>query len=90
MTARSSCRLYPLPAVGGHGYLSTVRQPLGDIPMLAAGGFAIEEIPAYRAAGAVAFGLGPALIGPDAASTQGRIARAIELARGRPGSMALT
>ena len=53
-------KVYPLPPVGGAAYLSVVRQPLGDIPMLAGGGFGIEEIPAYRAAGAVAFGIGGA------------------------------
>jgi hypothetical protein len=50
--------------------------------MLAGGGFGIEEIPAYRAAGAVAFGIGAPLIGGDPQETQARIARALELARG--------
>ena len=76
-------KVYPLPPVGGAAYLEVVRQPLGDVgPMLAGGGFAVEEIPAYRAAGAVAFGVGAPLVGPDAATTRERIARALELARG--------
>lgn len=76
-------KVYPLPPVGGPAYLEVVRQPLGDVgPMLAGGGFGIEEIPAYRAAGAVAFGLGAPLVGPDDATTRARIARALELARG--------
>ena len=58
-------KVYPLPPVGGPAYLSVVRQPLGDLaPMLAGGGFGIEEIPAYRAAGAVAFGIGAPLLAP--------------------------
>jgi 2-dehydro-3-deoxyphosphogluconate aldolase / (4S)-4-hydroxy-2-oxoglutarate aldolase len=76
-------KVYPLPPVGGAAYLEIVRQPLGDVgPMLAGGGFGIEEIPAYRAAGAVAFGIGAPLVGPDDATTRARIARALELARG--------
>lgn len=76
-------KVYPLPPVGGPAYLEVVRQPLGDVgPMLAGGGFGIEAIPAYRAAGAVAFGLGAPLVGPDDDTTRLRIARALELARG--------
>jgi 2-dehydro-3-deoxyphosphogluconate aldolase/(4S)-4-hydroxy-2-oxoglutarate aldolase len=76
-------KVYPLPPVGGAKYLEIVRQPLGDIgPMLAGGGYGIEEIPAYRAAGAVAFGIGAPLVGADAAETGRRIARALALARG--------
>lgn len=67
-------KVYPLPAVGGPAYLSVVRQPLADIPMLAAGGFGVADIPAYRAAGAIAFGL--------AASLLGDIPRALRLANG--------
>jgi 2-dehydro-3-deoxyphosphogluconate aldolase/(4S)-4-hydroxy-2-oxoglutarate aldolase len=75
-------KVYPLPTVGGAAYLETVRQPLGDIPMLAAGGFGVEEIPAYRTAGAVAFGMGPTLLGASDEETGKRIERALALARG--------
>lgn len=76
-------KVYPLPPVGGPAYLSVVRQPLGDIgPMLAGGGFGIEEIPAYRAAGAVAFGIGAPLLSPDDEMTSRNIRRALALARG--------
>ena len=74
-------KAYPLPPVGGATYLATVRLPLPEIPILAAGGFGPEEIPAYRAAGAVAFGLGAQLLGSDPASTRTRIANALEAAR---------
>jgi len=77
-------KVYPLPPVGGPAYLATVRQPLGDIPMLAAGGFGIGDIPAYLQAGAVAFGIGfPLLAGrTDAPPTVIRehVARALRLA----------
>ncbi len=75
-------KVYPLPAVGGPAYLSIVRGPLGDVPMLAAGGFGIDEIPAYRAAGALAYGIGAPLLGASAAETAGRVRRALALARG--------
>jgi 2-dehydro-3-deoxyphosphogluconate aldolase/(4S)-4-hydroxy-2-oxoglutarate aldolase len=76
-------KVYPLPPVGGPAYLAVVRQPLGDVaPMLAGGGFGIEEIPAYRAAGASAFGIGAPLLGATPDETRARITRALELARG--------
>lgn len=76
-------KVYPLPPVGGASYLATVRQPLSDIPMLAAGGFGVEEIPDYRAAGAQAFGMGGGpLMGTDDDDTRRLIRRALALARG--------
>lgn len=80
-------KVYPLPPVGGPAYLSVVRGPLGDIPMLAAGGFGIEEIPAYARAGAIAYGIGAPLlgVGPDEKEARRRIARALALARGEAG-----
>jgi 2-dehydro-3-deoxyphosphogluconate aldolase/(4S)-4-hydroxy-2-oxoglutarate aldolase len=84
-------KVYPLPPVGGPAYLSLVRQPLGDIPMLAAVGFGIDDIPAYRRAGASAFGIGfPLLAGAAPADTaeapalHPRLARALRLAAGEP------
>jgi 2-dehydro-3-deoxyphosphogluconate aldolase/(4S)-4-hydroxy-2-oxoglutarate aldolase len=75
-------KVYPLPPVGGAAYLSIVRQPLDDIPMLAAGGFGVEAIPEYRAAGASAFGIGSPLLGPDDNTSLENIGRALQLARG--------
>lgn len=74
-------KIYPLPPVGGPSYLSVLRQPLGDIPMLAAGGFGVEDINDYARAGAVAFGMGAPLLGADEEETRGRIARAIAMAQ---------
>jgi 2-dehydro-3-deoxyphosphogluconate aldolase/(4S)-4-hydroxy-2-oxoglutarate aldolase len=81
-------KVYPLPPVGGPGYLEVVRQPLGDIPMLAGGGFGIEEIPAYRAAGASAFGIGAPLLGDRETDTVRKIRRALRLARGEDSEAA--
>jgi len=74
-------KVFPLPPVGGPAYLSVIRGPLGDIPMLAAGGFGVEEIPDYARAGATAFGIGAPLLGADDEETRRRIARGLELAR---------
>lgn len=75
-------KVFPLPPVGGPGYLRVVRGPLSDIPMLAAGGFTVDEIPAYRAAGASGFGLAAPLLGIDGPDGPASIARALRLARG--------
>ena len=77
-------KVFPLPPVGGPAYLKALRQPLGDIPMLASGGYGVEEIPAYAEAGAIGFGIGAPLLGADDAETRRRIVRALELAAGRP------
>ena len=75
-------KVFPLPPVGGAAYLQVVRGPLGDIPMLAAGGFPVPEIPAYRAAGASAFGLAAPLLGVDSPDPRAAVAHALRLARG--------
>lgn len=74
-------KVFPLPPVGGPAYLSVVRGPLSDIPMMASGGYGVEEIPAYAAAGAEAFGIGGPLLGADDEESRRRIARGLELAR---------
>lgn len=79
-------KIFPLPPVGGPSYLRVLRGPLGDIPMLAAGGFPVEDIAAYRAAGASAFGLAGPLLGTDLATEderRSRAAQALALARGQ-------
>jgi 2-dehydro-3-deoxyphosphogluconate aldolase/(4S)-4-hydroxy-2-oxoglutarate aldolase len=76
-------KVYPLPAVGGASYLATVRGPLWDVPMLAAGGFTVDEIPAYRQAGASAFGMGAPLLVAGAGSPGANIRHALDLARGQ-------
>ena len=76
-------KVYPLPTIGGPQYLATVRQPLNDIPMLAAGGFEATEIPAYREAGAIAFGIGSQLLdSPANEDSRHRIQDALAAARG--------
>lgn len=75
-------KVFPLPPVGGPAYLRALRQPLGDIPMMASGGYGVEDIAAYREAGACAFGIGPPLLGADDDATRRNVRRALELAGG--------
>lgn len=79
-------KVFPLPPVGGAAYLQVVRGPLFDIPMLAAGGFTVAEIPAYRAAGASGFGLAAPLLGVDSPDPRAAVAHALRLARGEASS----
>jgi len=75
-------KVYPLPAVGGASYLATIRGPLWDVDMLAAGGFGVDDIPAYRQVGAKAFGLAAPLLLAGGGSPGENIAHALEVARG--------
>jgi 2-dehydro-3-deoxyphosphogluconate aldolase/(4S)-4-hydroxy-2-oxoglutarate aldolase len=75
-------KVFPLPYVGGAAYLATVRGPLGDIPMLATGGFGVDEIPAYREAGAVVFSILAPNLGTGSGETGPLVRRALALARG--------
>ncbi len=58
----TAVKLFPAGS-GGPRHLRAVREPLPEIPLVPTGGVALEEIPAYLAAGAVAVGLGGPLIG---------------------------
>jgi 2-dehydro-3-deoxyphosphogluconate aldolase/(4S)-4-hydroxy-2-oxoglutarate aldolase len=75
-------KVYPLPAVGGAAYLKTVRGPLWDVPMLAAGDFGVDEIPTYRAAGARAFGMAAPLLLAGTGTPADNLRHAVTLALG--------
>jgi len=57
-------KVYPVMHLGGPAYIRTIRQPIRDIPMLAGGPVAIEQIDAYLDAGAVAVNMGGSLADP--------------------------
>ncbi|MEO8218257.1 MAG: bifunctional 4-hydroxy-2-oxoglutarate aldolase/2-dehydro-3-deoxy-phosphogluconate aldolase, partial [Acidobacteriota bacterium] len=75
-------KVYPVGLVGGPDYIRTVRQPIRDIPMLAGGPVAIEQIDSYLDAGAVAVNLGGSLAVPEAVRARNwkEIARRVSLA----------
>jgi 2-dehydro-3-deoxyphosphogluconate aldolase/(4S)-4-hydroxy-2-oxoglutarate aldolase len=58
----SAVKLFPAGALGP-SYLTAVRAPLPDIPLVPTGGVAVEEAGTWLAAGAVAVGVGSPLIG---------------------------
>jgi 2-dehydro-3-deoxyphosphogluconate aldolase/(4S)-4-hydroxy-2-oxoglutarate aldolase len=55
-------KLFPAYAVGGARYLRDLRAPLPDVPFIAIGGIALDDIADYFAAGAVAVGVGSPLL----------------------------
>jgi 2-dehydro-3-deoxyphosphogluconate aldolase/(4S)-4-hydroxy-2-oxoglutarate aldolase len=60
-------KVYPVGIAGGPPYIQTIREPLPDIPMLAAGGTTLENSIAFLRAGCSGVGLGAALADPKLA-----------------------
>jgi 2-dehydro-3-deoxyphosphogluconate aldolase / (4S)-4-hydroxy-2-oxoglutarate aldolase len=50
------------PASGNVGYIKEVRAPLSHIPLMPTGGITLENIGEFYKAGAIAFGIGTALV----------------------------
>jgi 2-dehydro-3-deoxyphosphogluconate aldolase/(4S)-4-hydroxy-2-oxoglutarate aldolase len=73
-------KVYPVGVAGGPDYIKVIRDPLPDIPMLAAGGTNLENVVPFLAAGCVACGLGGALADP-ALALAGRFAEIESRAR---------
>jgi 2-dehydro-3-deoxyphosphogluconate aldolase/(4S)-4-hydroxy-2-oxoglutarate aldolase len=61
-------KVYPVGVTGGPAYIRVVREPLGHIPMLAAGGTSIENTVEFLAAGCIGVGLGASLADPALAA----------------------
>jgi 2-dehydro-3-deoxyphosphogluconate aldolase/(4S)-4-hydroxy-2-oxoglutarate aldolase len=57
-------KVYPVGVAGGPDYIKVIRDPLPDVPLLAAGGTNLRNVPDFLAAGCVACGLGAALADP--------------------------
>lgn len=58
-------KVFPARDLGGPGYLSALRSPLGGISLVATGGVTNAEIGAYLEAGASVVGLGESLFSAD-------------------------
>lgn len=90
-TGADIIKVYPAPLLGGPDYIRAVRQPLPDIPMLAGGPVAIEQIDAYLETGAIAVNLGgslavPALVAQrDWGAIGARVRRAVNIVQTRNG-----
>ena len=61
-------KVYPVGVAGGPAYIQTIRDPLPDVPMLAAGGTNLENTVPFLRAGCVGVGLGPAIADPALAA----------------------
>ena len=55
-------KIYPIATIGGPDYVTNVRRALTQLPLVATGNIAYEEIPAYLKAGVVGFGIGAPLL----------------------------
>lgn len=62
-------KVYPVGVAGGPKYIEIIRDPLPDVPMLAAGGTTLENLVPFLHAGCVGVGLGGALADPKLAAT---------------------
>jgi 2-dehydro-3-deoxyphosphogluconate aldolase/(4S)-4-hydroxy-2-oxoglutarate aldolase len=54
-------KVYPVGVAGGPSYIQVIRDPLPDVPLLAAGGTTLENMVPFLNAGCLAIGLGAAL-----------------------------
>jgi 2-dehydro-3-deoxyphosphogluconate aldolase/(4S)-4-hydroxy-2-oxoglutarate aldolase len=57
-------KVYPVGVAGGPHYIKVIRDPLPDVPMLAAGGTSLDNMLPFLLAGCVGVGLGGALCDP--------------------------
>lgn len=86
----TAVKLFPA-ATGGPGHLRRIRDPLPQIPLLPSGGVAVDQVSDYLAAGALAVGMGSALLGDaleggSLSALADRSRRVLdEVARGRDG-----
>lgn len=61
-------KVYPVGVAGGPDYIRVIRDPLPDVPMLAAGGTTLDNVAGFLAAGCVGVGLGASLADPALAA----------------------
>jgi 2-dehydro-3-deoxyphosphogluconate aldolase / (4S)-4-hydroxy-2-oxoglutarate aldolase len=73
-------KVYPVGVAGGPSYIQVIRDPLPDVPMLAAGGTNLDNVVAFLEAGCMGIGLGGALTDAKLVA-QGKFAAITERAR---------
>jgi 2-dehydro-3-deoxyphosphogluconate aldolase / (4S)-4-hydroxy-2-oxoglutarate aldolase len=73
--AGASCvKVFPIHLIGGPAFIRSIRDPLGEIPLLPTGGVTLDNAAALCHAGAIAVGLGSDLFPKSAiASSQWQI-----------------
>lgn len=65
-------KVFPASAVGGAGYLKSIRAPFPDINLMPTGGINLENINEYVAAGAFAVGVGGELADAKILASKGK------------------
>lgn len=65
----TAAKVFPIQAVGGASYVSSLRGPLGHIPLIPTGGVTLENTGSFLAAGAIAVGLSGSLFPQQAIVT---------------------
>lgn len=58
-------KIFPARELGGPGYIKALRAPLPHLPLVPTGGVRLEDVVAYRKAGALALGIGSPLLPPS-------------------------
>ncbi|GAA1766227.1 bifunctional 4-hydroxy-2-oxoglutarate aldolase/2-dehydro-3-deoxy-phosphogluconate aldolase [Kocuria aegyptia] len=58
----AAVKVFPARALGGPAYVRAVREPLDDVPLIATGGVAVDNVTDYRGAGCIGVGVGSALV----------------------------
>jgi len=61
-------KVYPVGVAGGPAYIQVIRDPLPDVPMLAAGGTNLDNVVPFLRAGCMGVGLGASLADPALAA----------------------
>ena len=61
-------KVYPVGVAGGPAYIQVIRDPLTNVPMLAAGGTHLDNVVPFLEAGCLGVGLGAALADPKLAA----------------------
>ena len=69
------------PATAGAAYLKDIRGPLPHIPLMPTGGVQLDNIAEFQKAGAVAFGIGSALVNTSGPFDETRLAELTEKAK---------
>lgn len=57
-------KVYPVGVAGGPAYIQIIRDPLPDVPLLAAGGTTLDNVVPFLRAGCIGVGLGGAVADP--------------------------
>jgi 2-dehydro-3-deoxyphosphogluconate aldolase/(4S)-4-hydroxy-2-oxoglutarate aldolase len=57
-------KIFPARELGGPSYISALRAPLPNLPLVPTGGVVLDDVAAYRRAGAIGLGIGSPLLPP--------------------------